>query len=945
MRYHTTSSLVAFFIILSFAVVGFGVFGLTHNQGWSDPTSENQPLAGDAGQYNVYARNLISKGIYTMGESGFDNFREPGYPFFLFTVYKIFGLFNFAAVRIIQLFLLALIGYFVYMTFLIYGEKKFGLLAGIFSVLIPYMGYYSVELTTELMFSFLLTFSFFLLIKIIKTEKANVFYYISSGLVWGYAALVRAQILLFPLMIFLVFLFFSRNSTVFKNISIKKSAVGLLLFVLITGGWATYSYSQNGSFSISEGRQELVIYYRAARSELSYKEITQYLSSWLKRSINGGGSDEFLYKYEFSDLYESYYKKASNPQQVISVRNQSIRTILSHFDKYLLGSGVEFVKLTFIEHTYAGSYNKYLRAGFYLGLYLLFLNGIFRFIFLKRKTFRLIFWLALLYLSYNYLIITALDAIPRYNAPYLVFYLLIGLIGIYPFNTADFKKAGDVLEKLDINKAIGILKNKKVAIFIVAYQAEQHIQKTIERIPKELINYLAEIYLIDDSSNDRTIEKARSAFINLGIKNYRIMRTPFNQGYGGNQKIGYRYAIKNNYDYVIMLHGDGQYPPEFIPQIIEQFDDLEVSAVFGSRMINKYQALRGGMPLYKWFGNQILTKIENAILGSRLSEFHSGYRAYSIAALKLVPFYLNSNNFHFDTDIIIQLLANNMKIVEIPIPTHYGDEICRVNGLKYFWNCLKSVIKFRFYKLGIFYQPNFDIESPLIRNYKLKKNPNSLHQYIISKTPWVKTDNVADLGANDGALAAKISPLVNNIVAVDAQNPDSHPGVKTLELDLNDDFDNVLDNNKYDKVIALDVIEHLYNPEKSMIKINNIMKTGGKLYISTANIAFIIMRATLLVGWFNYGKRGILDKTHHRLFTVNTFKRLLKNSGFKVEKVIGFGPPIADGVSNKGVAGLIDKTAGLLAGIKPSIFSFNFLVIAEKRMPFEEIHDLTVKSS
>ena len=178
MRYRITSSLIAFSIIFLFAVISFSSFGLTHGQGWSDLMSENQPLAGDAGQYNAYARNMILRGVYTMGDSGFDNFREPGYPFFLFITYKVFGFFNFWAVRIIQLLLLALIGYFVYLVFLIYEQKRFGLFAGALSVLIPYYGYYSVELTTELMFSFLLTLSFLLLVKIIKTEKANTFYYL-----------------------------------------------------------------------------------------------------------------------------------------------------------------------------------------------------------------------------------------------------------------------------------------------------------------------------------------------------------------------------------------------------------------------------------------------------------------------------------------------------------------------------------------------------------------------------------------------------------------------------------------------------------------------------------------------------------------------------------------------------------------------------------------------
>lgn len=492
-------------------------------------------------------------------------------------------------------------------------------------------------------------------------------------------------------------------------------------------------------------------------------------------------------------------------------------------------------------------------------------------------------------------------------------------------------------------KVLRILNSKKVALFIVAYNAENFISNTIERIPKEIVNNFTQIYLIDDFSKDKTFEVAERALRSQGVRNYKVMRTPFNQGYGGNQKIGYKYAIESEFDYVILLHGDGQYPPEFLPQIVECFEDQKVSAVFGSRMLVRYQALRGGMPFYKWLGNMVLTWIENKILGTNLSEFHSGYRAYSLSALKALPYELNSNNFHFDTDIIIQLIANDFKIREIPIPTHYGDEVCHVNGLKYFWNCLKSVIKFRLHKIGIFYQPNFDIESPVKREYRFKKNSNTLHQYILTSL-WEKTDNIVDLGANDGLLSANIAPLVKSVTAVDIQKVEASAGVQALQLDLNSDFDQVLGHNMFDKVIALDVIEHLNNPERAMLKINNILKTGGKLYISTANIAFIIMRVALTLGWFNYGKRGILDQTHHRLFTIKSFKRLLKNSGFKLEKVVGFGPPIIDEINNKGIFVFIDKIFSFLARLKPSLFSFNFLMVATKKPTLDSIYGLTIKS-
>ncbi len=132
-----------------------------------------------------------------------------------------------------------------------------------------------------------------------------------------------------------------------------------------------------------------------------------------------------------------------------------------------------------------------------------------------------------------------------------------------------------------------------------------------------------------------------------------------------------------------MLHGDGQYPPEQLDAMVAPLKDHVADTVFGSRMLKKRDALKGGMPLYKFIGNIVLTRLQNTMLGSSLSEFHSGYRAYRLAALKKIPWMHNSNGFDFDTDIIIQLLDNEFHIKEIPIPTRYGDEISHVNNIAY----------------------------------------------------------------------------------------------------------------------------------------------------------------------------------------------------------------------------------------------------------------------
>jgi hypothetical protein len=189
-----------------------------------------------------------------------------------------------------------------------------------------------------------------------------------------------------------------------------------------------------------------------------------------------------------------------------------------------------------------------------------------------------------------------------------------------------------------------------------------------------------------------------------------------NQGYGGNQKIGYHYAIKKKFDYVVLLHGDGQYAPEELPKLMTDLEKNKYDVVMGSRMINKKNALKGGMPFYKLVGNIVLTKVQNFLLSTKLAEFHTGYRIYSIKSLKDIPFHLNTQDFHFDTEILIQLFLINAKIKEISIPTFYGDEICHVNGIKYAFDVLKTsftaVLQDRF---------NLKIADKYKKNTKIKK--------------------------------------------------------------------------------------------------------------------------------------------------------------------------------------------------------------------------------
>lgn len=250
-------------------------------------------------------------------------------------------------------------------------------------------------------------------------------------------------------------------------------------------------------------------------------------------------------------------------------------------------------------------------------------------------------------------------------------------------------------------------KGLKVAIFIPAYNAAKTLPIVIDRIPEDVKRNAAEIFIVDDASHDNTY------LIGVGyqtinkLPNLKVYRNEKNKGYGGNQKYAYRYAIENGFDIVVMLHGDAQYAPEKISYLLEPFMTGEADMVFGSRMAG--HPIRGGMPLHKFIGNKFLTAVANFVLKTKLSEYHSGYRVYSCEALKKVPFEKCSDDFHFDTEIIIQFKIRGLRIAERPIPTYYGGERCYVNVVSYGLNVLKALAEYWLHSKGIRKIEKYDI--------------------------------------------------------------------------------------------------------------------------------------------------------------------------------------------------------------------------------------------
>ena len=472
----------------------------------------------------------------------------------------------------------------------------------------------------------------------------------------------------------------------------------------------------------------------------------------------------------------------------------------------------------------------------------------------------------------------------------------------------------------------------RLLILIVAYNAETTIKQVLARVPRHLaLEYDVEVLVLDDSSQDKTFEQSREAQ-RAGALPFplHVFFNPVNQGYGGNQKIGYHFAIKHGFDFVALVHGDGQYAPECLPDLVRPLRDGQADAVFGSRMLEKGGARKGGMPLYKFVGNRILSGFQNRMLGVSLSEFHSGYRVYSVAALRKIPFQLNTNDFHFDTEIIIQLVLGGLRIAERPIPTYYGDEICRVNGMKYAWDVTKAVVVARSQQLGLFYDRRFDCAPAAAGNaqYEPKLEYLSPHTAALEIVP--ADARVLDLGCAGGYVGAMLHRRKNCRVTGVDKFP-LGPGVELDAFILHDLDDGLppLNFAGYDYVLLLDVIEHLSSPEDFIESLREALAFAPqtRLLASTANIGFFINRLMLLIGQFNYGKRGILDLTHARLFTFESFRRLFEQGGFHVVEARGIPGPFPLALRNRTATRLAVAVNRALIRIGRGLFSYQMFFV------------------
>ena len=467
-----------------------------------------------------------------------------------------------------------------------------------------------------------------------------------------------------------------------------------------------------------------------------------------------------------------------------------------------------------------------------------------------------------------------------------------------------------------------VAERPRIGVLVVAYNAATTLAQTLTRLPDSFVETVDHVLVCDDASSDDTYAVGLE-FRSGSPLPLTVIRNDTNLGYGGNQKVGYAWAIERELDVVVLLHGDGQYAPEVIEDLVAPLVDGSADAVFGSRMLEQGAALSGGMPRYKYLGNKILTGVQNQLSGLRLSEWHSGYRAYRVDALADLDLGSYSDGFDFDTEIILGLVREQKRIAEVPIPTYYGDEICYVNGLAYARDVTVDVVRHWAGERGF----GGGVASVETDDYDLKVSGS--HGVLLDWLARRAPSRILDAGCFDGRFADQARRHGHHVTGLDRVK---HDGVAErldafLEADLNQPLPAALDG-AFDVVVAGDILEHVVEPQSLLLDLATKVAEGGELLVSIPNFGHWYPRGRVALGRFDYDQRGPLDRGHLRFFTRDTVEALFAACDLRVLERRTVGTPfdtlVGQARSQRLSTGLMRTDRGLVRAW-PRMFGYQFL--------------------
>jgi SAM-dependent methyltransferase len=485
----------------------------------------------------------------------------------------------------------------------------------------------------------------------------------------------------------------------------------------------------------------------------------------------------------------------------------------------------------------------------------------------------------------------------------------------------------------------------RTLIFIAPYRNESTFADLLGRIPECFAGHKIEVLVINESSCNRDSETGWHSLPSMQCP-VTILHSGEDPGYGGCRKLAFQYAIRNDYEYIVLLDSDRPSDPGLIPTLLKPLLDGSADAALGSRMLVPGAARAGGMPAYRFVGNKTLTFIQNWLLGSDLSDFSPGFRAYRVSALKRIPFCYNANAFCFDIEVFLQLILAGSRIVEVPIPTHGGKERRSIRTLPYAKDVLWTTILYRLQQWNVFYHRKYDVAGVQNRYYDLKLGYRSSHTMALDAVP--PSTRVLDIGCGPGFFAEELIRKGCIVTGMDQFPPSRSGAFRNFFLWEEGKAYPPIDLRNYDTVLLLDLIEHLTQPEAFL----NWLRESARSYdgrpafiVTSGNIVFFLVRIQALFGNFNYGKRGILDLTHSRMYTFSSLRNLFEQSGFRVARLEGIPAPWPKALGRNSFTLQLVRLNTFLIRLMKGLFSYQIFLVATPTPTVDALLDETIGSS
>jgi len=452
------------------------------------------------------------------------------------------------------------------------------------------------------------------------------------------------------------------------------------------------------------------------------------------------------------------------------------------------------------------------------------------------------------------------------------------------------------------------------------------LKKTLEQIPVQVVDLIGEIAVFDHYPPAEIPEALRKIEAVPAYDKLRVCRTPRRYEYGDNLKNGFDYAVARGFDLVIVFRSDGLYDPARIPLLLHRALNENSPAVLGDRF--KKAGLRENFSRasFRLRAGRLFARVEETMLRLGIEDYHCGYRLFSTTILRRVPYHLNASDYLFDLQLLIQIRSLGVQICGVQVPAFHDPAMGPLKTVTYALRALWTVWGYRLHQLHISRKGMYFVDQG--ETYTLKKNRYSSHMQIMDAIK--PGSSILDLGCGQGILAEEYAGKGILTVGVDHIHPDKVSShfenyiQKDLESELKLPYGRV-----FDYIVLSDVIEHIKNRDEMMRSLRRYLKEGGEVIISTGNIAIWFYRLSLLLGRFEYGPKGILDRTHVHLFTLNSFTRFIRQNGYRILDIKYTPIPFELVLSSTGRSRMVERITRWyqrLTSIWPRLFAYQFII-------------------